>query len=172
MTFNISVGTSEKNTLLSSSSSSSSSNNNNNNNNNIVDFPYNWLGWRSLCRKMYFFTNRETLLLVSAVICSFLQGPSLYTVTALVHSFGKFKWYNKRYRCTTGVKLYSVVHVTVMSKLLYFIIIIIIIIIRYECLLSQAFSSWYFFWISGDPHRSGFKLHTAVLSVLCVMFQV
>jgi len=25
---------------------------------------------------------------------------------------------------------------------------------------------------NGDPHRSGFKLHTAVLSVLCVMFQV
>ena len=39
-------------------------------------------------------------------------------------------------------------------------------------LLSQAFSSWYFSWTSGDPHRSRFKLHTAVLSVLCVMFQV
>jgi hypothetical protein len=38
------------------------------------------------------------------------------------------------------------------------------------CLLSQVFSSWYFFWNSGDPHRSGFKFHTAVLSVLCVMF--
>ena len=42
----------------------------------------------------------------------------------------------------------------------------------YGCLLSQAFSSWYFSWTSGDPHRSGFKLHTAVLSILCVMFQV
>jgi hypothetical protein len=43
----------------------------------------------------------------------------------------------------------------------------------YYChLLSQAFSSWYFSWTSGDPHRSGFKLHTAVLSVSCVMFQV
>ena len=52
------------------------------------------------------------------------------------------------------------------------IIIITIIIIRYGCLLSQAFSSWYFSWPSGDPHSSGFKLHTAVLSVLCVMFQV
>ena len=30
------------------------------------------------------------------------------------------------------------------------IIIIIIIIIRYGCLLSQAFSSWYFAWTSGD----------------------
>ena len=30
--------------------------------------------------------------------------------------------------------------------------------------MSQAFSSWYFSWTSGDPHRSGFKLHTAVLS--------
>ena len=39
-------------------------------------------------------------------------------------------------------------------------------------LLSQAFSSWYFSWTSGDPHRSGFKFHTAVLSVLCVTFQV
>jgi len=54
----------------------------------------------------------------------------------------------------------------------HIIIIIIIIIIWYECLLSQAFSSWYLSWTSGDPHRSGFKLHTAVLSVLCVMFQV
>ena len=33
-------------------------------------------------------------------------------------------------------------------------------------------SSWYFSWTGGDPHRSGFKLHIAVLSVLCVMFQV
>ena len=52
------------------------------------------------------------------------------------------------------------------------IIIIITIIIRYVCLLSQAFSSWYFTRTSGDPHRSGFKFHTAVLSILCVMFQV
>ena len=44
--------------------------------------------------------------------------------------------------------------------------------ILYGYLLPQAFSSWYFSWTSGDPHRSGFKLHTAVLSVLCVMFQV
>jgi hypothetical protein len=42
----------------------------------------------------------------------------------------------------------------------------------FYCLLSQAFSSWYFSWTSSDPHRSGFKFHTAVLSVLCVMFQV
>jgi len=42
----------------------------------------------------------------------------------------------------------------------------------YGCLLSQAFSSRYFSWTSGDPHCSGFKLHTAVLSILCVMFQV
>jgi len=34
--------------------------------------------------------------------------------------------------------------------------------------LVTGFSSWYFSWTSGDPHRSGFKLHTAVLSVLCV----
>ena len=40
------------------------------------------------------------------------------------------------------------------------------------CLLSQAFSSRYFSWTSGDPHHSGFKLHTAVLYVLCVMNQV
>ena len=33
-------------------------------------------------------------------------------------------------------------------------------------------SSWYISRTSGDPHRSGFKLHIAVLSVLCVMFQV
>ena len=50
--------------------------------------------------------------------------------------------------------------------------IIIIIIIRYGYLMSQVFSSGYFSWTSGDPHRSGFKHHTAILSVLCVMFQV
>ena len=33
-------------------------------------------------------------------------------------------------------------------------------------------SSRYFSRTSSDPHRSRFKLHTAVLSVLCVMFQV
>ena len=42
----------------------------------------------------------------------------------------------------------------------------------FRCVFSQAFSSWYFSWTSGDPHLSGFKFHTAVLSVLCVMFQV
>jgi len=42
---------------------------------------------------------------------------------------------------------------------------------RRECLLSQAFS-WYFSWISSDPHCSGFKLYTAVHSILCVMFQL
>ena len=49
---------------------------------------------------------------------------------------------------------------------------IIIFIFRYGYLLSQTFSSWHFSSTSGDRHRSGFKLHTAVLSVLCVMFQV
>jgi len=38
--------------------------------------------------------------------------------------------------------------------------------------LVTAFTSWYFSLTSGDPYRSGFKLHIAVLSVLCVMFQV
>jgi len=60
-------------------------------------------------------------------------------------------------------------------KLIKCIIIIIssiIIIIWYGCLLLHAFSSWHFSWTSSDPHRSGIKLHTAVLSVLCVMFQV
>ena len=52
------------------------------------------------------------------------------------------------------------------------IIIIIIIIILYGWLLSQAFSPRYFSWTNGDPHRSGFKFQTAVLSVLCAMFQV
>ena len=62
-----------------------------------------------------------------------------------------------------------------LKYVLYFYIstvIIIIIIIRYGYLMSQAFSSWHFSWTSGDPPPSGFKLHTAVLSVLCVMLQV
>ena len=33
-------------------------------------------------------------------------------------------------------------------------------------------SSWYFSRTSSDPHRSRFKLHTAALSALCVMFRV
>ena len=37
---------------------------------------------------------------------------------------------------------------------------------------SQAFSHWYFSWTIGDPPRSNFKFHTAVLSVLCAMFLV
>jgi len=42
----------------------------------------------------------------------------------------------------------------------------------YYRLPSHAFSPRYFSWTSCDPHRSRFKLHNAVLSVLCVMFQV
>jgi hypothetical protein len=52
------------------------------------------------------------------------------------------------------------------------IIIIIIILYLYYRLLSQAFPSRHFSWTSGDPHRSGFKFHTAVHSVLYVIFQV
>jgi len=49
------------------------------------------------------------------------------------------------------------------------IIIIIIIIIWYGCLFSEAFSSWDFSWNRGDPHRSGFKLNTAVLLLLLLL---
>ena len=49
------------------------------------------------------------------------------------------------------------------------IIIVVIIIIRYGCLLSQAFSSWYFSWTSGDPQSSGFKFHTAVISAFIII---
>ena len=52
------------------------------------------------------------------------------------------------------------------------IIIIIIIIIIIMDVSVTGISSWHFSWTSSDPHRSGFKLHTAVLSVLCVMFQI
>jgi hypothetical protein len=38
--------------------------------------------------------------------------------------------------------------------------------------LPHVFSPRYFSWTSADPHRSPFKLHTAALSVLCVLFQV
>ena len=43
---------------------------------------------------------------------------------------------------------------------------------RRRRLFSQTFSSWYFSWTNNDPHRSGFKFQTAVLSALCVMFLV
>jgi len=39
------------------------------------------------------------------------------------------------------------------------------------CLVT-GISSRYFSWTSGDPHRSGFKLHTAVLSVLCDVLSI
>jgi hypothetical protein len=41
---------------------------------------------------------------------------------------------------------------------------------HYYCyyIFSEAFSSWYFSWTSGDPHRSGFNFQTTVFSVLCV----
>ena len=67
---------------------------------------------------------------------------------------------------------HAIIIIIIIIIIIVVVIIIIIIIIWYGCLLSQAFSSWYFSWTSGDPHCSGFKLHTAVLSVLCVMFQV
>ena len=56
--------------------------------------------------------------------------------------------------------------------LIYRMFIVIIIIIRYGCPLSQACSSRYFSRTSADPHRPRFKLHTAALSVLCVLFRV
>ena len=49
------------------------------------------------------------------------------------------------------------------------VIIIIIIIIMS---LVTALSSRYVSWTSGEPHRSGFKFHSVVLSAVCVMFQV
>ena len=52
---------------------------------------------------------------------------------------------------------------------LFIIIIIIIIIMRYGYLLSQIFSSWYFSWTSGDPHRSGCMLHTAVIIIIIII---
>jgi len=69
----------------------------------------------------------------------------------------------RRFLGEIGREQWSIFH----SQRSHFIIIII-----FYRLLSQAFSSRYFSWTSGDPHRSGFKFHTAVLSVLCVMFQV
>jgi len=46
------------------------------------------------------------------------------------------------------------------------IIIILLLSSRRRRLLSQAFFSWYFSWANADPHRSGFKFQTAVLSVI------
>jgi len=58
---------------------------------------------------------------------------------------------------TTGIK-------TELKHLLLLLLLLLL----YGYLLSQAFSSWYFSWNSCDPHRSGFKLHTAVIYVLRV----
>ena len=40
----------------------------------------------------------------------------------------------------------------------------------YYCLLSQAFSSRYFSWTSGDPHRSSFTLQYFPYFVWCSMY--
>ena len=44
---------------------------------------------------------------------------------------------------------------------------------KYPSLLSEDCSAWHLCpWTNGDPHRSVFQFHTAVLPVLCVMSQV
>ena len=52
----------------------------------------------------------------------------------------------------------------------FIIIIIVLLLLLLLLYLSQAFPPRYFSWNNGDPHRSGFKSHTAILSVLCEMF--
>jgi hypothetical protein len=55
-----------------------------------------------------------------------------------------------------------------MLQIYFVIIIIIIIIIRYECLLSQAFSSWYFSWASGDPPPLRLQAsHCSISRIVC-----
>jgi hypothetical protein len=56
--------------------------------------------------------------------------------------------------------------------LLLLLLLFLLLLLLCYCLWSQAFSSRCFTWTSGDPHHSGFQFHTAVLSVLCVMFLV
>ena len=72
----------------------------------------------------------------------------------------------------TGITLDFTFHMRFISIVRLLLLLLLLLLFLLLCLLSQAFSSWYFSRTSGDPHRSGFKLHTAVLSVLCVMFQV
>jgi len=48
------------------------------------------------------------------------------------------------------------------------LLLLLLLLLLYECLLSQAYSSWYFSWTSGDPHRLGFKLHTVVIIIIII----
>jgi hypothetical protein len=51
-------------------------------------------------------------------------------------------------------------------------LITLLLLLLFHCLLWQAFCFWYLSsWPNDDPHRSGFKFQTAVLSVLCIMFE-
>ena len=60
--------------------------------------------------------------------------------------------------------------VMMMMMTIIIIIIIIIIKVRYVCLLSQAFSSQYFSWNSGDPHRSDFQAsHCSTFRIMCAV---
>jgi hypothetical protein len=95
------------------------------------------------------------------LLYTWLRWHIISSVNSWAYIFSYFSW-----NFLAGCCLYRNYYQT---RRIFFPIIIIIIIIN---VVSCHRPSWYFSWTSGDPHRSGFKLHTAVLSVLCVMFQV
>jgi hypothetical protein len=57
--------------------------------------------------------------------------------------------------------------------LLRLLLLLLLLLLLFRCFLSHVFSSWHVSSsINGDPHLSGFKFQTAVLSILYAMFQV
>ena len=57
------------------------------------------------------------------------------------------------------------------SIAVFLLLLLLLLLLRYYCLLSQGFSPRYLA-TNSEPHHSSFKFQPAVLSTLCVMFQV
>ena len=109
-----------------------------------------------------------------AVLCS--SGISCFPITCVVPVLSE--WFCSGYSHPFFYRHQFCVHIPHVLNLYYEVFIFynlldfFVISVWYGNILSHVFSSRYFSWSSGDSQRSGFKLHTAVLSVLCVMFQV
>jgi len=71
-------------------------------------------------------------------------------------------------KCVVGADAADVVVIL----LLLLLLLLLLVLCHCSCLLSHAICSCHFFWTNSGSNRWGFKFQTAILSVLCVMFQV
>ena len=81
---------------------------------------------------------------------------------------------NHCHRVTTQLQLIIIIIIIIIIiYYIYNLLLLLLLLLLYDMDVSvTGISSRYFSWTSSDPHRSRFKLHTAVLSVLCVLFRV